>query len=89
MKTNSKMLNRRHKIDTDQFEFSWHSIGGEEYLKSVWATPTYVGPEAYNAGHIDYILDGEKNNVRHIMYGDDGRYICRKNLDKGRAKFIP
>ena len=88
-----KSLNvrKRNKIDTDKYEVVWHQLNGHEaFVMSVWESPTYVGPEAYNAGHIDYILDNNsRNDVRHIIAADDGRFLCRRALDKWRVKFIP
>jgi hypothetical protein len=80
-----------HKIDTDKYEMAWHQLNGHEtFVMSVWESPTYVGPEAYNAGHIDYILDNNpRNDVRTVINSDDGRCVCRRTLDKWRVKFTP
>ena len=93
LKTNLKSK-KRFKIDTDRFELSWHALIADDneriFIKSVWAAPTYVGPEAYNSGHIDFILDNNpRNDVRTILNRDDGRFVCRRTLDEGRAKFMP
>ena len=80
-----------HKIDTDKYELAWHPANNHEtYSVSVWETPAYVGPEAYNAGHIDYILgNNPRNDVRTVINSDNGIYVCRRNLDKGRIRFTP
>ena len=88
----NRLANRKRiKIDTDKYELSWHSINDQEtYSMSVWESPAYVGPEAYNAGNIDFILNSNtRNDVRWIIGTDDGTYVCRRILDKNRVKFMP
>ena len=82
---------KHHKIDTDKYELAWHPVSScETFSMTVWETPAYVGPGAYNAGHIDYILDhNPRNNVRVVINQDDGRCICRRALDIRRAKITP
>jgi len=74
-------------MDTDRLELAWHETGSEMYLKSVWPAPTYVGPEAYNSGHIDYVND--LNDIHYIISTDDGRWVARRKLDQDLAKFKP
>ena len=90
----NKYISKRAKTDTDRFELGWHVLntgqdGIASYHKSVWESPTYVGPEAYNAGHIDFILESDANDVRSILRADDGVFLCRRCLAKERVKFIP
>ena len=82
---------KHHKIDTDKYELAWHPANNREtFSVTVWESPTYVGPGAYNAGHIDYILDNNpRNDVRVVINHDDGRDICRRALRKERAKITP
>lgn len=89
MVTNSRKR-KRNKIDTDKFAAAWHEVSGmEKYVMSIWEEPTYVGPEAYNAGHIDYILGNPKNDSLSMIGTDNARYMCRRRLDKSFAKFTP
>lgn len=85
---------KRAKTDTDRYEIAWHPISvgqgeGLTYHKTVWASPTYVGPDSYNSGHIDFIIDNMINDVGAVIRADEGVYLCRRNLSKDKAKFTP
>lgn len=84
------MFRPNNKTDSDRFETCWHQSNDREtFVLSVWEAPTFVGPGAYNSGHIDYILNDERNNVKTVIDVDEGTNICRRLLNKYRVKFTP
>ena len=93
-KAKSSYARKHKKIDTDKFEFVWRPMNykgkHEEYARTVWEAQTYVGPEAYNAGSIEYIIySNTKNDVSTIIKPDEGIHVCRRLLTTHKVKFIP
>lgn len=85
---------KRTKFDTDKYEIAWHPVssvqeGYMSYNKTVWESSPYVGPQSYNAGHIDFILNSMTNDVAMVTRPDEGYLLCRQNLSKEKVKFLP
>lgn len=84
-------IKHRKKYDTDKYERKFCFIGddGEMPSRSVWEADVYVGPEAYNKGHIDNILMNNINDPDTVTDDNNPWYTTRATLSKERIKFAP
>lgn len=87
MKKNWK--NAGGTYDTDRYEMQYRISQDGEFTKCVWASDTFVGPEAYNRSHIDLILSNMKNSVQNIIDKSNPYYTQRGTLSEQNVKFKP
>lgn len=84
-------IKRRSKVDTDRYEMHFRIVedptGG--ISKCVWEEDPFVGPDAYNHGHIDFVLSNSKNDADTIIDTNNPIFLCRATLSKHRIKFDP
>lgn len=75
------------KVDTDKIEFTWQQNSEGGFSRRVWASANYT--TEFNIGHIDYIINNHRNDVRSIIALDYGTDVCRKKLTEDKVKFKP
>ena len=78
---------RKTKWDTDKYVSDFKFVG-EKFYHGICQSETYVGPHAYDSGHIDRILNQEC--PRDIIYKWENTSNCfgRQN-SKDNAIFRP
>lgn len=80
---NGKSLNR-HERDTYVECFQ---VEDDKFFKCVWPESTWIGPCAFDIGHIDRI--NARNAVSFVVDPEFGLAVTRVNLRKDKAKFRP
>lgn len=76
--------------DTDRYDIRYHISEDTAFYKSVWESPTYVGPESYNNSHVDKILDPGNNRASDIMDCGYNPFIANRSYQsQDAAKFKP
>lgn len=81
-------IKQREKYESDRYEFDFY-VREESPGVRVWQTCPYVGPEAYDLGNIDNVLNSRDNNVDCILDPRNPFYTNCRNLSRERAKFRP
>ena len=87
LRTTYKIKNKR-TYDTDRYEIHFH-VMEDTVGKSVWEADAYVGPGAYNLGHIDNVLSNPKNDADTVTDYNNPWFLSRGTLSKHRIKFEP
>ena len=87
------MRKRKEKSETDKYELSWHQTspdgGIDSYARTIWESPTYVGPGAFNCGHVDWIIENYRNRSKYIMLEEQPFLARHRRLHVDNAKFKP
>ena len=90
---NKVNVKKRFKFHTDRFELTWHQLIDDDnertFEKTVWETPVYVGPEAYDSSSIDNICNNARNDVRTVISNDIEWFVCRRKSSMDLLKFKP
>ena len=81
-------IKKRGTYDTDKYEMHFR-ITEDMTGKSVWEADVYVGPGAYNSGHIDNVLSNYNNDVDSILDYNNPVFTSRATLSKQKVRFEP
>lgn len=61
----------RNKIDTDKYTHTYKGSDDDRFFhKLMWETDVFVGPGAYNKGHIFFITNKCTNKAENIYLND-------------------
>ncbi len=78
----------RRTYDSDRFEKTYQISPEGSFNLLYWELSPYVGPEAYNNGHVDLILDNPDNTVGKILEtSENPYYLNRASLHQSKSKF--
>ena len=81
-------VKHKNTYDTDRYEERYFITNGR-FEKTIWGGGVFVGPGAYNMGHIDNVLNPRKNDASDISSAPDPFFTIKVLLSKERAKFKP
>jgi hypothetical protein len=84
-----KWKKRGLTYDSDKYEMSYRVDNKDTFLKSVWESAVYVGPEAYNLSNINCILDNMRNSCANILEPINPYFEIHCNQHRDNAKFKP
>jgi len=81
-------VKHKNTYDTDRYEERYFITSGR-FEKTIWGSGVFVGPGAYNMGHIDNVLNPRKNDVDDVRDSKSPFFRIRVLSNRESAKFKP